>query len=113
MPNYTLDLSTILAVFHAQRRTGELRAENVRLRNRGSFQVQIAFYNGKDVSYLIEDASGQPFAEGDTAKQLLMRLERIEWHGHHSKSRIKQDQLPGPYRSIAHLTSCFGEMSGH
>lgn len=79
MPNYTLDLPTLITIFHEQKRTGELRAENVRLKSREAFQVRIVFYLGKDVSYTIEDVEGNSFAEGDIARQLLIRVGRLEW----------------------------------
>ena len=79
MPNYTLDLPTILAVFRDQKRTGELRSENIRIKNRGVFQVKILFRNGQDVSCRIENMTGQLFVEGEDAKQILAKVGLIEW----------------------------------
>lgn len=79
MSSYTLDFPTIMAVFHDQRRTGELRAESVRLRGKGIFRARITFYSGKDLSCVLEYPNGQHYADGENARQLLAHVGVIEW----------------------------------
>lgn len=68
-----------MAVFHDQRRTGELRAESVRLRGKGVFRARITFYNGKDLSCVLEYPNGQRYEDGENARQLLAHVGVIEW----------------------------------
>lgn len=79
MSSYTLDFPTIMAVFHDQRRTGELRAESVRLRGKGVLRARITFYNGKDLFCVLEYPTGQLYEDGENARQLLARVGVLEW----------------------------------
>jgi hypothetical protein len=80
LSSYTLDFPTIMAVFHDQRRTGELRAESVRLKGKGVFRARITFYNGKDLSCVLAYPTGQFYADGENARQLLARAGVLEWN---------------------------------
>ena len=94
MPSYTLDLPTLLAVFYDQRRTGELRAQDIRFRNRGGLRVRLTFYDGNAVSCVIEEPGGRVFAEGEKARELLSRLGLIEWEWIPQPAPTQQTRLP-------------------
>ncbi len=79
MSSYTLDFPTIMVIFHDQKRTGELRTESVRLRGKGIFRARITFYNGKDLSCVLEYPTGQFYVDGENARQLLARAGVLEW----------------------------------